>query len=97
MTDQKEIREGRPCVICPCVICKTGTLEKGAETVMLERGEATIVIKQVPGLICTTCGEGYFSEEVADRLLHLVEEAASAGVEVDVRRYTPGEELERAA
>lgn len=81
-----------------CVVCKTGVLEEGHKTVTLERqGETTVVIKQVPGLICTTCGEGYFGEEVTDRLLQIVEAAAAAGVEVDVRRYTPGEGLEQAA
>jgi YgiT-type zinc finger domain-containing protein len=81
-----------------CVVCKTGVLEEGRKTLTLERGDTTIVIKQVPGLICNTCGEGYFDEDVTDRLLKLVEEAAAAGVEVDVRRYVPeGEEIDRAA
>jgi hypothetical protein len=47
----------------------------------------TLVIKDAPADICDTCGEAFFSEVVAQRLLDLAREAAAAGVEVDVRRY----------
>ena len=54
-----------------CVICQYGETEPGTTTVALTRDDTTIVIRDVPALICTICGEEYVHE----------------GVQVDVRRY----------
>lgn len=98
MSESTPSHDGRPSAGRRCVVCKTGSLEEGHKTMTLERDVTTLVVKEVPGLVCTTCGEGYFDEDVTERLLQLIEQAAGAGVEVDVRRYTPGdEEIERAA
>ena len=86
-----------------CTICKTGRLGPGTTTMTLERGETTIVLKEVPGLVCDTCGEGYTDGEVTDRVLEIAEQAATQGVQFDVRRYVPADdepaddEMERAA
>jgi hypothetical protein len=47
----------------------------------------TLVIKEVPKLICPNCGEEYTDEETTERLLQIVEEAERSGVLTDVRRY----------
>ncbi|MHB8576673.1 MAG: type II toxin-antitoxin system MqsA family antitoxin [Dehalococcoidia bacterium] len=70
-----------------CVICKHGTLVSGAATVMLERDATTLVVKGVPALVCTVCGEEYVDEAVSERLLQTADEAAVAGVQVQVRTY----------
>ncbi len=70
-----------------CIICRHGETRPGTTTVTLERGALTLVVKQVPARVCDTCGEQYVEEEAATRLLQTVEEAASAGVLVDVRAY----------
>jgi len=54
--------------------------------VTLEQDETTVVIKDVPARVCTTCGEEYVDEEIAARLLKIAEEATRADVQVDVRR-----------
>jgi YgiT-type zinc finger domain-containing protein len=71
------------------IICWHGETRPGTTTVTLERGALTLVVKQVPARVCDTCGEQYIEieEEAATRLLQTVEEAASAGVLVDVRAY----------
>jgi len=70
-----------------CVICKNGETQLGKATVTLEREETTLVIKGVPAQVCANCGEEYVDEETTSRLLKTAEEAARAGVQVDVRQY----------
>jgi YgiT-type zinc finger domain-containing protein len=64
-------------------------LKPGTTTVTLERGDTTLVIKEVPALVCDTCNEGYTNGPTTDRVLAIGEQAAAQGVEVDVRRYVP--------
>jgi len=70
-----------------CVICRQGEVRPGRATVTLTRGRLTLVVKAVPAQVCEYCGEEYVDEETATRLLHAADEAARAGVEVDVREY----------
>lgn len=48
----------------------------------------TLVVKAVPARVCETCGEPYVDEDVATRLLALVEQAVGTGVQVDIRAYS---------
>jgi YgiT-type zinc finger domain-containing protein len=70
-----------------CVVCKQGETKSGKATITLERDGTTLVIKGVPASVCANCGEEYVSEEITTRLLKSAEEAARAGVQVDVREY----------
>ena len=70
-----------------CVICKHGVTQAGTSTVTLTRDELTLVVKSVPAQVCQNCGEEYVEEYVAAQLLKVAEEAAQAGVQVDVREY----------
>ncbi len=70
-----------------CVVCKQGETKAGKATITLERDGTTLVVKGVPANVCTNCGEEYVSEEITARLLRNAEEAAQAGVQVDVREY----------
>ena len=58
-----------------CVICKTGQLVGGTATITLQRGETTVVIKNVPADVCDNCGEYYLSEEMTERVMELGESA----------------------
>ncbi|PSR20618.1 MAG: hypothetical protein C7B45_13975 [Sulfobacillus acidophilus] len=70
-----------------CVICKSGTPEAGKTTVTLARGKALIVFRRVSARICPNCGETYLDDGVVDELYHAADQAAKAGVEVDVREF----------
>ncbi|MGH2480530.1 MAG: type II toxin-antitoxin system MqsA family antitoxin [Ktedonobacteraceae bacterium] len=70
-----------------CVMCKHGETQVGTTTMTLERDETTVVFKNVPAEICQTCGEAYVDAATTKHLLHIVEDAAKAGVQVDVRSY----------
>jgi YgiT-type zinc finger domain-containing protein len=68
-----------------CTICKNGTTVAGYTTVTLERGQTTLVFKNVPAQVCATCGEAYVDEATTARLLEQAEAAVAAGVQVEIR------------
>jgi YgiT-type zinc finger domain-containing protein len=70
-----------------CILCKSGETYLGKVTVPLQRGETTILIKEVPAEICNNCGEYYLSESVTGKVLDLGEEAVKKGVEVEILRF----------
>jgi YgiT-type zinc finger domain-containing protein len=70
-----------------CGICKQGETQDGKATITLEREGSILVIKSVPARICGTCGEQYVDEETTSQLLDIAEQAAQAGVQVEIREY----------
>jgi len=70
-----------------CVICQYGETEPGTTTVAMTRDDTTIVIREVPAQICTTCGEEYVDSATCRQLAQIAEKAVNEGVQVDVRRY----------
>lgn len=70
-----------------CAICRHGDMKSGTVTVTLTRDDLTLVVKDVPALVCENCGEEYVEDEVTARLLETAEEALKDGVQVDVRNY----------
>lgn len=80
----------------PCMNCPEGEYEAGTVTRTLEDGPTVLVVKEVPALVCDTCGDVAFSPEVSERLEELATEAAqdrtrSTGVESQVRHWPSGE------
>jgi YgiT-type zinc finger domain-containing protein len=69
------------------VFCGHGETEPGTATVTLAPENTTVVIRDVPADVCTTCGEEYISKEIMGKLLRIAREAALADVQVDVRTY----------
>lgn len=70
-----------------CPVCSAGTLREGNTTLTMERGEATIVFKEVPAAVCDTCGEAFVDEEVFEEVYQEAEAAIEAGARFDVRWY----------
>ncbi|MDG4594130.1 MAG: type II toxin-antitoxin system MqsA family antitoxin [Candidatus Contendobacter sp.] len=70
-----------------CIICKTGETRSGTASIVLERGGTTLLIRDVPGEICDTCGEVYHGAETTERLLDQAERAYRDGVDLEVRHY----------
>lgn len=70
-----------------CALCHNGTLHAGTADKALTHAGMTLVVTDVPAMICDTCGERYFDETITHELLGLARDAVAAGVVVDVRRY----------
>ena len=70
-----------------CVICKLGEIKSGLATVTLNRGDSTVVIKNVSADICENCGEYYLSKSLAERTLQLAESAVQRSAELEVMKF----------
>jgi len=70
-----------------CVICRNGTTRSGTVTVALQRGDTTVILKQVPAEVCENCGEYYLSNEVTAQVLEKAESAVKSGAEVEILRF----------
>ncbi|MBW3540782.1 MAG: type II toxin-antitoxin system MqsA family antitoxin [Planctomycetes bacterium] len=70
-----------------CSLCKKGAIAPGHTTVTLERGETTVVIRNVPADVCANCGEYYLSQQVTQEVLEMAEDAVRKGVDVQILRY----------
>jgi YgiT-type zinc finger domain-containing protein len=56
-------------------------------TVTLQRGETTVILKQVPADGCQNCGECYLSDTVAGQVMSRAEAAVESGAEVEILRF----------
>jgi YgiT-type zinc finger domain-containing protein len=70
-----------------CVICRFGETKPANITTSYSDNGTTLVVKDVPADVCGTCGEEYLADDVARRLLDLLNQMEERGVEIDVRRY----------
>ena len=70
-----------------CVICKTGDTRPGTVTVTLQRGETTVLIKDVPADVCRNCGEYYLDDAVARKVYAQAEDAVDRHAEIEILRY----------
>ena len=70
-----------------CVICKSGETHEGQTTVTLNRGQSSIIIKDVPAKICENCGEYYLSEDVSAQVMAMAENAVKQNAEVEILRF----------
>jgi len=70
-----------------CLICKHGKTEPGKTTITLQRNGTTILFKDVPAEICTTCNEPYVSESTTQHLLDDANRIVESGAELEIRRY----------
>lgn len=71
----------------PCIVCPEGRLEVSTFTKTMEGDGTTLVVKEVPALVCDTCGDASYTEAIGQRLDELFEAAKTAGVDTAVRPF----------
>jgi len=69
-----------------CLDCKHGVLVNGKTTVSFDRDNCTVVIKDVPALVCPVCGAYYLEEATTQKVLETSKAAVQNGAEVEVIR-----------
>lgn len=69
------------------VICKSGETREDQTTVTLNRGESTIIIKDVSAQICENCGEYYLSEDVSAQVMAMTENVVKQSAEIEILRF----------
>ena len=70
-----------------CDVCRNGEIKTGRATVTLEREGMTLVVRGVPGEVCSNCGEEYIDEAESAGLMEFAETNIRDGVKVAVRDY----------
>ena len=68
-----------------CVICQYGDANPGTATVTVRRESLTLVVKEVPALVCDNCVDEYVEDQVTAQIIETAQEALDADVQVDVR------------
>ena len=70
-----------------CPICN-GLKEKGKVTFTVDLGTNLIVIRETPAMVCSLCGEEWISDEVADDIELLVQEAKAKNRMIEVINFS---------
>ena len=70
-----------------CLYCKNKVMIDSTTTHVVNYKNCIIVIKNVPCLECSQCGEKYYTDEVAERLEMIVDVAKKLMQEVAVIDY----------
>ena len=56
-----------------CALCG-GKLRVGFTELVLKAGNEVVVIKRVPALVCSCCGEAYLTPEVSEKIDQVLKE-----------------------
>ena len=70
-----------------CMYCKGDELTDSVTTHVVSYEDCLIIIKNVPCLECSLCGEKYYSDEVAVQLDKIVSAAKKMTQEISVIDY----------
>lgn len=70
-----------------CLYCKNKVMIDSTTTHVVNYKNCIIVIKNVPCLECSQCGEKYYTDEVAGRLEMIVDTAKKLMQEVAIIDY----------
>lgn len=70
-----------------CFYCK-GDLKPSTTTHFVDLKKCIVIVKNVPCLECSKCGETVFIDEVAKRLDDIVKTVSSLMTEIAVVEYT---------
>jgi len=71
-----------------CFMCK-GTVRNGVSVFTSDLGNCIVVIKNVPSDVCGQCGEVSYSDDVAQRLEHIIQNVTrSVAAEIAVVNYS---------
>ena len=72
-----------------CPVCEN-TMGKGKTTITLDKGiNETIVIKEVPAMICKQCGETFIDIKTTRHVEHLVKTVQKSGLKMGFLVYQP--------
>ena len=67
-------------------MCK-GDVLRAKNTYIQEFDDCIIIIKNVPALVCSQCGEVYYSDEISDKLEEIVNRLQNMVKDVAIFEY----------
>jgi len=63
-----------------CLICKHTCMQEGTTILPIERGNAILLVTDIPARVCANCGEPYLDEETARDLQELANETLAGEI-----------------
>lgn len=63
-----------------CLICKNTHMKEGTTILPIERGNAILLITDIPAQVCTNCGEPYLAEDTARDVQDLANETLAGEI-----------------
>lgn len=66
-----------------CAICG-GEMMPERVLFAVELGAGVLVVRNVPALVCTRCGEQWFADDITQKLEQLAADARARGAELEV-------------
>jgi YgiT-type zinc finger domain-containing protein len=69
-----------------CVLCG-GEKEPGTTTFAVDLGSGVVVVRGVPALVCSQCGDAWIDHPVAVKLEAIVTDARRKGTAVEVSQW----------
>jgi YgiT-type zinc finger domain-containing protein len=70
-----------------CPLCQ-GSVADGSTTFTVDLGEGIVVVRDIPALVCSQCGEEWLDDSTAAKLENIVESARKKNVTVEVARWS---------
>ncbi|MBQ7605088.1 MAG: type II toxin-antitoxin system MqsA family antitoxin [Firmicutes bacterium] len=71
-----------------CMFCKCDTVKQSYTTHVVNYKNCIIIIKNVPCEECVQCGEKYYTDEVAEKIEKIVNNAKQQMQELSVLDYS---------
>lgn len=69
-----------------CIMCKGNVIQK-KHTFIQEFDNCIIIIKNVPALVCSQCGEVYYNDEISEKLEEIVNRLQTMVKDVAIFEY----------
>ena len=69
-----------------CIMCK-GNINRTKHTYIQEFDDCIIIIKNVPVLVCSQCGEVYYSDEISEKLEEILDRLQGMVKDVAIFEY----------
>jgi len=69
-----------------CPICD-GSFKKGMTTITIDSGDSLIVLRNVPAMICSSCGEEYIEDNVLKEIEAKLSTQKEPKKEVEIYSY----------
>ena len=71
-----------------CTFCK-GETKDGFSTFTVDLDNCVVVIRNVPSMICSQCGETYYTTEVMQQIYNIAQSMRQTMTEIAVVNYRP--------
>ena len=69
-----------------CTDCKHGVPTLGKVSVSYDKGETTVVVKDVPAKVCPVCGAYYLDIDTTEKIHQIGKNAENNGAVVEIIR-----------